>query len=149
MNQVEAADPSSWSNVDKSGYIAKEALADKYYMPKKRKNSNLGSKSKRLRIENDDLIELKVTWEEAQGLLRPPANHVPTVVVIEGFEFEEYEVHGSLLFLFQKDSRCPVLLMFFACSFALMCLFIPFHHNCSINLFSNRLQLLLCPIKMM
>ncbi|RXH86081.1 hypothetical protein DVH24_017134 [Malus domestica] len=91
MNQVEVADPSSWSNVDKSGYIAKEALADKYYMPKKRKNSNLGSKSKRLRIENEDLIELKVTWEEAQGLLRPPANHVPTVVVIEGFEFEEYE----------------------------------------------------------
>ncbi|XP_068321328.1 B3 domain-containing protein Os07g0563300-like [Pyrus communis] len=89
--EVELADPSSWSNVDKSGYIAKEALEDKSLIPKKRKNSNLGSKSKRLRIENEDVIELKVTWEEAQGLLRPPANHVPTVVVIEGFEFEEYE----------------------------------------------------------
>ena len=52
----------------------------------------LGSKSKRLRIDNEDLIVLKLTWEEAQGLLRPPPNHVASVVVIEGFEFEEYEV---------------------------------------------------------
>ena len=86
------ADPSSWSKVDKSGYIAKEALGAKSLIPRKRKSSTLGSKSKRLRIENEDMMELKLTWEEAQGLLRPPTNHVPTVVVIEGFEFEEYEV---------------------------------------------------------
>ncbi|KAE8725673.1 Kinesin-like protein KCA1 [Hibiscus syriacus] len=29
--------------------------------------------------------------EEAQGLLRPPLNHVASVVVIESFEFEDYE----------------------------------------------------------
>lgn len=52
----------------------------------------MGSKSKRLRIDNEDLIELKLTWEEAQGLLRPPPNRVRSVVVIEGLEFEEYEV---------------------------------------------------------
>lgn len=84
------ADPSPWSKVDKSGYIAKEVLEAK--SSKKRKSSTLGSKSKRLRIENEDVIELKLTWEEAQGLLRPPPDLVPSVVVIEGFEFEEYEV---------------------------------------------------------
>ncbi|WJZ96306.1 hypothetical protein VitviT2T_015002 [Vitis vinifera] len=92
MDQSDLADPASaWSKVDKSGYIAKEALGAKSSIPRKRKNSTLGSKSKRLRIENEDLIELKLTWEEAQGLLRPPLNHVPNVVVIEGYEFEEYE----------------------------------------------------------
>ncbi|XVE87946.1 hypothetical protein DITRI_Ditri19aG0029300 [Diplodiscus trichospermus] len=88
---AELADPTSWSKVDKSGYIAKEALGTKLAVSRKRKNSTLGSKSKRLRIDNEDLIELQLTWEEAQGLLRPPSNHVPSVVVIEGFEFEEYE----------------------------------------------------------
>ncbi|KAJ6935374.1 B3 domain-containing protein [Populus alba x Populus x berolinensis] len=83
-------DPSPWSKVDKSGYIAKEVLEGKSSM-RKRKSSTLGSKSKRLRIENEDMIELKLTWEEAQGLLRPPPDHVPSIVAIEGFEFEEYE----------------------------------------------------------
>ncbi|XP_039051224.1 B3 domain-containing protein Os07g0563300-like isoform X2 [Hibiscus syriacus] len=89
---AEMADPTSWSKVDKSGYIAKEALGAKVAVFRKRKNSSmLGSKSKRLRFDNEDLLELKLTWEEAQGLLRPPPNHVASVVVIEGFEFEEYE----------------------------------------------------------
>ncbi|XP_011001124.1 PREDICTED: B3 domain-containing protein Os07g0563300-like isoform X2 [Populus euphratica] len=83
-------DPSPWSKVDKSGYIAKEVLEGKSSI-RKRKSSTLGSKSKRLRIENEDMIELKLTWEEAQGLLRPPPDQVPSIVAIEGFEFEEYE----------------------------------------------------------
>ncbi|XP_062087334.1 B3 domain-containing protein Os07g0563300 [Humulus lupulus] len=88
---VELADPSCWSKVDKSGYIAKEVVGGKALISRKRKSSTLGSKSKRLRIENEDMMELKLTWEEAQGLLCPPTNHVPSVIVIEGFEFEEYE----------------------------------------------------------
>ncbi|WJX22208.1 hypothetical protein P8452_11533 [Trifolium repens] len=90
-HEVELTDPSSWSKVDKSGYIAKEALGSKPLISRKRKNNILGSKSKRLKMENEDIIELKITWQEAQGLLRPPPNHVPSIVVIEGFEFEEYE----------------------------------------------------------
>nr|QNI23765.1 AP2/ERF transcription factor [Camptotheca acuminata] len=87
-----SADPAStWSKVDKSGYIAKEVVRAKSSFRIKRKNGILGSKSKRLKIENEDMIELKLTWEQAQGLLRPPPYHVPSVVVIEGFEFEEYE----------------------------------------------------------
>lgn len=88
---AELADPSSWSKVDKSGYIAKEVLGAKSSISRKRKNSTLRTKSKRIRMENEDLIQLKITWEEAQGLLRPPPNLVPSVVLIEGFEFEEYE----------------------------------------------------------
>ncbi|OIW13664.1 hypothetical protein TanjilG_08006 [Lupinus angustifolius] len=90
LGEVELADPSSWSKIDKSGYIAKEVLERKSSI-RKRKSSMLGSKSKHLKIENQDLIELKITWQEAQGLLRPPPSHVASIVVIEGFEFEEYE----------------------------------------------------------
>ncbi|XP_019425638.1 PREDICTED: B3 domain-containing protein Os07g0563300-like isoform X1 [Lupinus angustifolius] len=90
QDEVELADASSWSKIDKSGYIAKDAPGGKSSM-RKRKNSILGSKSKRLRLENEDVIELKITWQEAQGLLRPPPSHVASIVVIEGFEFEEYE----------------------------------------------------------
>ncbi|KAJ8761636.1 hypothetical protein K2173_004412 [Erythroxylum novogranatense] len=88
--EAELVEHNHWSKVDKSGYIAKEVLEAKSCI-KKRKSSTLGSKSKRFRIENEDMIELKLTWEEAQGLLRPPLDHAPSVVMIEGFEFEEYE----------------------------------------------------------
>ncbi|GLU23088.1 hypothetical protein SLE2022_391200 [Rubroshorea leprosula] len=85
--KVDLADPTSWSKVDK----AKDALEAKPMISRKRKNSMLVSKSKHLKIDNEDLIELKITWEDAQGLLRPPPNHIPSIVVIEGFEFEEYK----------------------------------------------------------
>ncbi|XP_043689046.1 B3 domain-containing protein Os07g0563300-like [Telopea speciosissima] len=101
--EVNSADPSVWSKVDKSGYIAKEVSGAKASLPTKRKSSTLGSKSKRLRIENEDLIELKITWEEAQGLLRPPPNHFPNIVMIEGHEFEEYGEAPVL----GKPTFCP------------------------------------------
>ncbi|KAK2965833.1 hypothetical protein RJ640_001805, partial [Escallonia rubra] len=91
VNQATVADPSrTVSEVNKSGYIAADVFDAQPAFRTKRKNSTLGSKSKRLRIENGDMIELKLTWEQAQGLLRPPPNHAPSVMVIEGFEFEEY-----------------------------------------------------------
>ena len=61
-------------------------------LSRKRKNNSLGSRSKRLRTDHEVMIELKLTLQEAQGLLRPPHEHAPNVVIIEGFEFEEYEV---------------------------------------------------------
>ncbi|OIV93179.1 hypothetical protein TanjilG_20841 [Lupinus angustifolius] len=64
--------------------LAKEALGSKSSISRKRKSSILGSKSKHL-------LHLNITLQEAQGLLRPPPNHVASIVVIEGFEFEEYE----------------------------------------------------------
>ncbi|XP_057472045.1 B3 domain-containing protein Os07g0563300-like isoform X3 [Actinidia eriantha] len=90
--EANSSDPASlWPKSDKSGNEAKEVLRAKSSFHNKRKTSTLRSKSKRLRIDNEDLIELKLTWEQAQGLLRPPPNRVPSIVVIDGVEFEEYE----------------------------------------------------------
>jgi hypothetical protein len=60
--------------------------------PVKRKGSSLGAKIKRLKIETEESMELKLNWEEAQSLLRAPTNSVPSVTVIDGNEFEEFEV---------------------------------------------------------
>ncbi|WOL04873.1 B3 domain-containing protein [Canna indica] len=87
--EVNAADQSTST---KGGSLQKDgSTARSLQTPSKKKASTLGSKIKRLRIENDESMELKLTWEEAQELLRPPPNSSPSVVVIEGHEFEEYE----------------------------------------------------------
>ncbi|TKY56608.1 B3 domain-containing transcription repressor VAL2 [Spatholobus suberectus] len=46
---------------------------------------------KRLLVHNEDAMELKLTWEEAQDLLCQPPNVKPSIVRIEDQEFEEYE----------------------------------------------------------
>lgn len=61
-------------------------------VPERKRARNIGSKSKRLHIDSQDALELKLTWEEAQDLLRPPPAVKPSTVVIEDHEFEEYEV---------------------------------------------------------
>jgi hypothetical protein len=48
----------------------------------------LGSQSKRLRVNVDEYSE----WKDIQDLLRPAPGVVPTVVTIDGNDFEEYEV---------------------------------------------------------
>ncbi|XP_009412433.2 B3 domain-containing protein Os07g0563300 isoform X1 [Musa acuminata AAA Group] len=91
-NPINAVDKSSWPKFTKAGFIQQDGPAARsLQVPSKRKASTLGSKSKRLRIENEESMELKLTWEEAQELLRPPPNSSPGIVVIEGHEFEEYE----------------------------------------------------------
>ncbi|XP_068668274.1 B3 domain-containing protein Os07g0563300-like isoform X2 [Aristolochia californica] len=91
MNQGNAMDPDdAWSKPGKAGSVPK-GVGSKSSLSNKRKTSTLGSKSKRLRINNEDAMVLKLTWEEAQGLLRPPKKLEPSIVVIEGHEFEEYE----------------------------------------------------------
>lgn len=72
--------------------LVKESLGNNRSIHCKRKGSMLGSKRKRLRIDNEDLVDLKVTVVQAQGLMRPPSSGAPTVIVIEGCEIEEYEV---------------------------------------------------------
>ncbi|KAL6573933.1 hypothetical protein OROHE_001475 [Orobanche hederae] len=74
-----------------NGHIKEKMLEDKP-SHSKRKNSSFCAKNKRLRIENEDVMELKLTWEKAQGLMRPPAKIVPSIFVVEGCEFEEFEV---------------------------------------------------------
>ncbi|XP_042045349.1 B3 domain-containing transcription repressor VAL1-like [Salvia splendens] len=48
-------------------------------------------KNKRLHMHTDEAMELRITWEEAQELLRPSPTAEPTVVVVEDHEFEEFE----------------------------------------------------------
>lgn len=78
--------------------LVNESLGTNRPIRCKRKGSTMGSKRKRMRIDNDNLVELKVTVVQAQGLMRPPSSGAPTVIVIEGCEFEEYEVSCSLAF---------------------------------------------------
>ncbi|KAF3778476.1 B3 domain-containing protein [Nymphaea thermarum] len=58
--------------------------------PDKRRYRAFGSKSRRPYVDGT-LMKVKMTWEEVQELLQPPPNHVPSIVIIEGHEFEEYE----------------------------------------------------------
>lgn len=81
------------SKMDKDGLTQKEGPGTVSSSPGsvKRKTTNLGQKNKRLRMDNDESMELKITWEEAQELLRPPPK-APSIVIVDGHEFEEYEV---------------------------------------------------------
>ncbi|XP_073291627.1 B3 domain-containing transcription repressor VAL1-like isoform X2 [Primulina huaijiensis] len=48
-------------------------------------------KNKRLLMPNDEAVELRITWEEAQELLRPSPSAKPTIVLVEDLEFEEFD----------------------------------------------------------
>ncbi|KAL6574481.1 hypothetical protein OROMI_011766 [Orobanche minor] len=56
-----------------------------------RKRRNIGPKSKRLLINDHDSMELTLSWEEVQDMLRPPPTVRPSTVSIEDQEFEEFE----------------------------------------------------------
>ncbi|GFZ13406.1 B3 domain-containing transcription repressor VAL1 [Actinidia rufa] len=64
-------------------------------VPEKKRSRNIGSKCKRLLMHSEDAMALRLTWAEAQGLLRPPPSVKPTVVMVEDQEFEEYEASKS------------------------------------------------------
>lgn len=80
------------SKIDKGGVAQKEGPGTVRTSPGpvKRKATSIGPKIKRFRIDNEESMELKITWEEAQELLRPPLK-APSVVIVDGHEFEEYE----------------------------------------------------------
>ena len=63
-----------------------------FIQAEKKRSRNISSKRKRLHIDSEESLQLKLSWEEAQDLLRAPPNSTPSVVVIEDYEFEEYEV---------------------------------------------------------
>ncbi|KAI5429119.1 hypothetical protein KIW84_033929, partial [Lathyrus oleraceus] len=58
---------------------------------KKQKTCDIGSKSRRLVIDNQDALMLKLTWEEAQDFIHPSPIANSNIVVIEDRVFEEYE----------------------------------------------------------
>lgn len=83
----------SWHKSEKhEGRTREGLLLQSLVVPERKRTRNIGSKSKRLLIDSQDALELKLTWEEAQDLLRPPPAAKPSTVMIEDLEFEEYEV---------------------------------------------------------
>ncbi|XP_010683489.2 B3 domain-containing protein Os07g0679700 isoform X2 [Beta vulgaris subsp. vulgaris] len=81
-----------WHNSEKCNERTEEGmLPTSIQMLDRKKSRNIGSKSKRLLIDDQDVLALRLTWEEVQGMLRPPQSARPSVVVIEDYEFEEYE----------------------------------------------------------
>ncbi|KAG7573098.1 DNA-binding pseudobarrel domain superfamily [Arabidopsis suecica] len=57
----------------------------------KKRTRTIGAKNKRLLLHSEESVELRLTWEEAQDLLRPSPSAKPTIVVIEEKEIEEYD----------------------------------------------------------
>ncbi|XP_060176334.1 B3 domain-containing transcription repressor VAL2-like isoform X1 [Lycium barbarum] len=82
----------SWYLTEKNGgRNADGAFSPSMPVSERKRSRNIGSKSKRLLIDAHDALELKLSWEELQDMLRPPLTVQPTTVTIEDQEFEEYE----------------------------------------------------------
>lgn len=81
------------ANVPKSG---DNLLAESSLLPE-RKRRNIGPKSKRLLIDGHDSLELTLSWEELQDMLRPPLSVKPSIISVEDQEFEEFEVRRYFL----------------------------------------------------
>lgn len=87
----------NWSKLEKSEDMAKDNLFLQSSLTSARKRvRNIGTKSKRLLIDSVDVLELKITWEEAQELLRPPQSAKPSIFTLENQDFEEYDVSCCL-----------------------------------------------------
>ena len=83
----------SWHKSEKQEARTRDGLLlPSLLAPERKRLRNIGSKSKRLLIDSLDAFELKLTWEEAQDLLRPAPSVKPSIVTIEDHDFEEYEV---------------------------------------------------------
>ncbi|XP_016433629.1 B3 domain-containing transcription repressor VAL2 isoform X2 [Nicotiana tabacum] len=82
----------SWYLTEKNeGRNADGTFSPSMPVSDRKRSRNIGSKSKRLLIDSDEALELKLSWEELQDMLRPPLSIQPTTVTIEDHEFEEYE----------------------------------------------------------
>ncbi|KAF7833839.1 B3 domain-containing transcription repressor VAL1 isoform X1 [Senna tora] len=85
-----------------------DSLKQPISVSEKKRTRNIGHKSKRLLIHSEDALELRLTWEEAQDLLRPPPSVKPSIVTIEDHVFEEYDeppVFGKRTIFSTNSSR--------------------------------------------
>ncbi|KAI3975466.1 hypothetical protein MKX01_004196 [Papaver californicum] len=82
----------SWHKTEKQGKRSNDGMQLQHLLlPERKRSRNIGSKGKRLLIDSEAALELKLTWEDAHDLLRPPPSIKPSIVFIEDHEFEEYE----------------------------------------------------------
>ncbi|KAL3615795.1 hypothetical protein CASFOL_040089 [Castilleja foliolosa] len=77
-------------NASKFGDNTNNLVSQSMLIPE-RKRRNIGPKSKRLLIDGHDSMELTLSWEEVQDMLRPPPSVEPSTVSVEDHEFEEFE----------------------------------------------------------
>ncbi|KAM7501707.1 hypothetical protein LguiB_000611 [Lonicera macranthoides] len=95
-------------NGEHGGVKTEEHTESPLIMEKKKKKSRqIGSKSKRLHMHSEDAMELRVTWQEAQDMLRPSPRAIPTIVMIEDHEIEEYDeppVFGKRTIFAEKET---------------------------------------------
>lgn len=135
------------SKMDKAAVAQKEGQATVRSSPGpvKRKATSIGPKIKRFRMDSEESMELKITWEEAQELLRPPLK-APSVVIVDGHEFEEYEVcHASQISLAVLCMSQKINL--WCCDKYYTCLFRYFifvAHSLPVNLFCCMIYFLVC-----
>lgn len=85
----------SWLKTDKFG-----SRPDEGSLQFLKRGRNIGSKSRRLSMDAEEAWELKLYWDEVQELLRPAPTAKPTVVMIEDYEIEEYDVSLLAISLF-------------------------------------------------
>lgn len=90
----------NWHLTDKHGRkVVGGSLPPTMLGQERKRSRNIGPKSKRLLIDNQDALELKLTWEEIQEMFRPPTSASPTTITIEDYEFEEYDVSKCFNFI--------------------------------------------------
>ncbi|KGN58689.1 B3 domain-containing transcription repressor VAL2 isoform X2 [Cucumis sativus] len=82
----------NWQKAEKQDDQSRECLLlSSMMVPERKRTRNIGSKSKRLHIDCQEALELRLTWEEVQDLLCPPPTVKPSKFMVEDHEFEEYE----------------------------------------------------------
>ncbi|XP_051131693.1 B3 domain-containing transcription repressor VAL1-like isoform X2 [Andrographis paniculata] len=94
-------------NGNNGGRVSDDVQQHVNTLPEKKRTQNI--KNKRLHMHNDDAAELRITWKEAQELLRPSPFSEPAIVTIEGHEFEEFEeppIFGQRMLSITQPARC-------------------------------------------
>lgn len=84
--------------IDKNVYKSGDNLLAQQLLLSERKRRNIGPKSKRLLIDGHDSLELRLSWEEVQDMLRSPTTVKPSTFSVEDHEFEEFEVRKHFNF---------------------------------------------------
>ncbi|KAL9462612.1 hypothetical protein AB3S75_000585 [Citrus x aurantiifolia] len=91
-SSLSAEGDNGWHKSENHGQKTNEDSPQKSLLGmEKKRTRNIGSKSKRLLMHSEEAMELRLTWEEAQDLLRPSPSARPNIVTIEDHEFEEYD----------------------------------------------------------
>lgn len=86
-------------------FTGRQSISPEDFQHVDRVGGVLGSKRKRLRINVEEYSE----WMDIQDLLQPAPGVVPTVVTIDGHDFEEYEVIVCDLITLFFLSEAPIL----------------------------------------